>query len=197
MNTITRANITTFTGRVLDLMNPQEDAINIVDIAHHLSQVCRWAGATNQFYSVAQHSVFVSFIVPEYLQQWALMHDAAEAYIGDITRPLKNLIPAVRPIEARIMRVIANKYQLAWPEPPQLCEYDDQAIRFEAETVMRQHSGIFAGRGKDEVQIQSLLPHQKNRVPRALFGAMTPNASKTMFGIRFQELFPEQDNLFL
>lgn len=191
MTSITRAIITTFSGIEFDLLNPTPNMIDVVDIAHHLSQVCRWAGAPTCFWSVAQHSVMVSMIVPEELQLWGLLHDAAEAYIGDITRPLKNLLPEIREIETRIMRVIANRFNLEWPEPSALSTYDDQCIRYEAETIMRWHGGQFAGRGKDFTHIDAMTPEQLRRLPAHILRPMNPNSAEVLFALRFQELFPD------
>lgn len=92
----------TFTGQCVDLLNPDPDTINITDIAWSLSHICRYNGHTNRFYSVAQHSVLVSQWLQEQplpditplgrkmLYWFALMHDAAEAYIGDSVTLIKN-----------------------------------------------------------------------------------------------------------
>lgn len=90
--------------------------IHLNDIARSLSHICRFTGHCESFYSVAQHSVHCSEIVPPEFALEALMHDAAEAYIGDISRPLKELFKRetgclVR-VEANIMRRIARKFDL-------------------------------------------------------------------------------------
>ncbi len=81
--------IEVFSGEKFHLLSPWDSVVDVVDIAHSLSQLCRFAGHTSQFYSVAEHSVRVSDIVPQEQKMAALFHDAAEAYIGDISRPLK------------------------------------------------------------------------------------------------------------
>ena len=96
--------IQTFTGRAFDLSNPQPEQVCIEDIAHALANCCRYAGHSRWHYSVAQHSLLVAEIVaatdPE-LALTALLHDAAEAYIGDWSSPLKALMRhAVRDQEA-------------------------------------------------------------------------------------------------
>ena len=80
---------TTFTGRKFHFTNPQPEEISIVDIAHHLSLLCRFTGACNRFYSVCEHSIRVAALLPENCQLAGLLHDAAEAYINDISRPVK------------------------------------------------------------------------------------------------------------
>jgi len=80
---------TTFTGKKFYPFSPRIEDIDIVDIAHALSLVCRFGGHLPEHYSVAQHSVLVSYLVPTELSLEGLIHDAAEAYIGDIIRPIK------------------------------------------------------------------------------------------------------------
>jgi hypothetical protein len=81
--------IQTFTGKRFDLLNPQPEMVCTEDIAHHLSLLNRFTGATRFPYSVAQHSVLMSHIVPPELAKAALLHDAHEAYVGDVSAPLK------------------------------------------------------------------------------------------------------------
>lgn len=105
--------IETFSGKMLDYENPTEDMIDIVDIAHALSQICRFTGHCKQHYNVAQHSYHTSFLVePEHALQ-ALLHDATEAYIGDLNSPLKSLVAGYREIEERVWSVIARKFGVA------------------------------------------------------------------------------------
>jgi uncharacterized protein len=181
--------ITTFSGMHFDLAEPTPEMVTIVDIAHHLSQVCRWAGATKKFYSVAQHSVFLSYIVPDHLQRWALVHDAAEAYIGDVTRPLKNMIPEIRAIEFRIMRAICTHFHLSFPEPHDLLLYDDQCIRYEAETFLQKHDGNLTSRIYHRSDFKELTEHQRQQLPDSILRPMNPDAAELVFALRFHEIF--------
>jgi hypothetical protein len=81
--------IQTYTGKAFDLLDPTPDMVCIEDIAHHLALINRFTGATREPYSVAQHSVLCSRIVPHHLALTALLHDAAEAYCTDVSRPMK------------------------------------------------------------------------------------------------------------
>ena len=77
----------TASGRAFDLANPRPEDVDFHDIAHALSQMCRFAGHTKTFYSVAEHCVRVAQIMPQY-GVYGLLHDAHEAYVGDITTPV-------------------------------------------------------------------------------------------------------------
>lgn len=80
----------TSTGVSFYPLDPRVEEINITDIAHGLSHVCRYGGHCRRFYSVAEHAVLVSLMVPERFAMEALLHDSSEAYIGDMIRPIKH-----------------------------------------------------------------------------------------------------------
>ncbi len=102
-------------GALFDLTDPDGSDFTLQDIAHGLGQVCRFAGQTNRFYSVAEHCRHVARLVPVEHARAALLHDASEAFIGDVTRPLKALLPDYREIEARVEGAIAERF-LSWDE---------------------------------------------------------------------------------
>lgn len=104
--------IRTFTGQHIDYLNVKAEQINIEDIAVSLSNICRFAGHLPEFYSVAQHSVLCSQIVPAEFALEALLHDATEAYCQDIPAPLKRLLPDYREIEGKLDIVIRGKFNL-------------------------------------------------------------------------------------
>lgn len=81
--------ILTRSGLKFDLARPTADMVDAADIAHSLSMQCRFNGHTNRYYSVAQHCYLVADLVPAEHQLAALLHDATEAYVGDMVRPLK------------------------------------------------------------------------------------------------------------
>ncbi len=109
-----RAWIYTNSGNMFDLSDPTPEMIKIEDIAHALSHICRYTGHVKEFYSVALHSLIVSEIVPAEFALEGLLHDAAEAYLNDISAPLKTLLPDYRDIETRVESVIAKKFQLRY-----------------------------------------------------------------------------------
>ena len=102
----------TFTGRRFYPLDPRPDEIDPVDLAHALSLLCRYGGHVDRFYSVAEHCVLMSqSVAPEYAL-WALLHDATEAYVGDMVRPLKLQMPEYRAVEDRVELAIASHFRI-------------------------------------------------------------------------------------
>lgn len=108
-------NLTTFTGKSIYLQNIKPEDIDIVDIAHALSNICRFGGHAKTFYSVAQHSLRVASIVPDTYKLGALLHDATEAYVGDMVRPLKILLEEYHEYENKVAYAIARAFDLLRP----------------------------------------------------------------------------------
>lgn len=131
--------IETYIGRKLHFRKPKPEEISIYDIAHHLSLICRFTGACSQFYSVAEHSVRVAIIVPEKHRLAALLHDAAEAYIGDISRPVK-YTHKLEKTEKLLTDVIDKKYGID-SRVPIIKEADDILIATEARDLMPNIAG--------------------------------------------------------
>lgn len=107
-------------GNAFDPATGLIDKIDIQDIAHALSNLCRYAGHCRRFYSVAEHSVLTYRIAkkrwPDDLDaQWAaLLHDATEAYVGDVPTPLKVLLPDFSTIEDTLAEEIAQEFEFEW-----------------------------------------------------------------------------------
>lgn len=102
--------VSTYLGNRFFITRPHIDDVALEDIAHGLAYQCRFNGQTSAFYSVAQHSLMVMALVPESERLPALLHDAAEAYLGDMVKPLKNLFPEFSAIEARVMEIIGHRF---------------------------------------------------------------------------------------
>lgn len=160
--------ILTYTGRLLDPFALSADDIDIRDLAHHLAHTCRFGGGTSVFYSVASHSIAVAAravnlvrvdvdllascdIASEYealrlTGAYALLHDAGEAYIGDMRRPIKMRpeFQSVRDAEARALIAIHSAFNLSIAMPPfiaiALQEADDYEMRREARWLMPPHT---------------------------------------------------------
>ena len=103
--------ITLVSGRLFDFLDPHGSDFTIEDIAHGLAHICRYAGQCRDFFSVAEHSIIVSDTVTEFAYE-ALLHDAAEAFIGDVTRPLKQLLPEFKRIEANVQDAIMKRFDM-------------------------------------------------------------------------------------
>ena len=138
--------INTSSGKIIDLKNPTPDMIDIKGIATSLSNICRFGGHVNRFYSVAQHSVLVCYLMKETDGNYALealMHDASEAYLGDVVKPLKVMLGNVyKSLENGFCNVISEKYNLQQsPEVETLIKkYDREALELEHEAFQKGNS---------------------------------------------------------
>jgi|GEM_PF-1718398 hypothetical protein len=128
--------INTSTGRQIELLNPQPEQIDIEDIASTLSKICRFGARIKPFYTVAQHSILVAAMCEENKnnQFGGLLHDATETYLGDVAKPLKDLLGfSFKRMEERFDKVIFEKYGVLpicvkrakqWDRDLMLCEFD-------------------------------------------------------------------------
>jgi|SRR6187549_2503943 len=124
--------ILTHSGKKVDPFNPNPNDIVISDIIHALSNICRFSGHTRRFYSVAEHSIFVSQHVDEEFKLTALLHDAAEAYLLDVPTPIKQLFPAYKEAEDRMLEIIMKKFGGLWPIPEAVKQEDERMLATEA-----------------------------------------------------------------
>ena len=128
--------VTTFSGRKFHFLNPHPDEIDIEDIAHALSLTCRFGGQCKEFYSVAEHSIRVAEIVPKDYKLHALLHDASEAYLPDLPRPMKAELPEFKRMEKGIMLAIAEKYISFWGDERIIKRADNILLATEARDLM-------------------------------------------------------------
>lgn len=170
---MTPHSILTQSGLVVDLLNPSPDTIVLEDIAWSLAHQCRWTGHTDEFYSVARHSLIVASAVPPEYALCALMHDATEAYLGDVSRPLKTLLPAYADLEAAMWAVIAQKFGLPAIIPEAVHMADNEVLAWE-----RWYFMLHAGH--EPVPEPTLRPH--------FYGADSPPDTAEAFLKRFVTL---------
>jgi hypothetical protein len=128
--------IATFTGRKFWPCDPQPEDICIEDVAHALSMLCRYTGHVREFYSVAQHSYMVSQIVPLEDAKWGLLHDASEAYLNDISRPVKPALSNYRELEETLMKMVAERFGLPWPIPDSIHHADKVMLATERRDLL-------------------------------------------------------------
>jgi hypothetical protein len=126
----------TATGRQFWPMDPRPHEIFIEDIAHALSMICRFGGHCRRFYSVAEHSVLIARAAAPEHKLWALLHDAAEAYIGDTIRPLKQHLDGHREAEQKIMRAICVRFNLHLELPASIKALDLAILMDERDQAM-------------------------------------------------------------
>lgn len=129
----------TITGQPFYLLRPAMSKVRLFDIAYGLSNLCRFAGQTREFYSVAQHCVLVSELMPtRELALQGLLHDAAEAYTGDFTSPMKSLFNGYKDdIEEPIEREIFSQLGVPFPMDPAVKVADTKVLATEIRDLMR------------------------------------------------------------
>ena len=136
--------ITTVTGKHFYPLNPNPQDIDIEDIAHALSLICRANGHFRYFYSVAQHSIACAKEAIERgysleVTLGCLLHDASEAYLCDVTRPVKKHIPQYLRAEEKLQEVIWKRFigrELTDTEQQQIFEIDDHILSMEFHLLM-------------------------------------------------------------
>lgn len=128
--------IQTYSGEHVYPLHPDPKSINIIDVAHALSMLCRYNGHCKEFYSVAQHSVLVSKYVPKQYALQGLLHDASETYIADLIRPIKRYFKDYLLIEERLMEAVALGFNLLWPFPDIVKEVDRRILVTEFRDIM-------------------------------------------------------------
>lgn len=126
----------TFTGKLIDLRAFSVADVRLPDISHALACINRYAGHTTVPYSVAQHSVMVSRLCEPEHALWGLMHDASEAYLGDVARPLKVMLPEYVELERHVQQTIAKTFGLGWPIPMSVKVADNRALIAEKRALM-------------------------------------------------------------
>lgn len=127
----------THSGKKYWPRDPRVEDVCIEDIARGLSMLCRYTGQVQYFYSVAEHSILVSLMVPPELALEGLLHDASEAYCADMNRPLKHGLTDYKRFERMNEEVIRTKFRLPLTEHPLVKQADSNILRTEYKTLMR------------------------------------------------------------
>src|ERR1700676_520726 len=185
-NDAKKAYIVTFTGKQFFLLEPRLEDIDIVDIAHSLALQCRWTGHVKYHYSIAQHSYYCSFIGPEKEAFDRLMHDAPEAYIGDLNRPLKDYTEAggaYRRREAIIQRAIAERFGYSVIEPV--------SVKLADNSMLYAEKGQLLNVEFEEAENWERYDEQQGTI---IIDSWTPGEAKAMFLKRFEELYSHRLN---
>lgn len=123
--------IQTYSGGRICSLDPLINEISIVDIAHALSNNCRFTGHTIFHYSVAQHCVLCCLYAPEEFKLECLLHDASEAYLADLARPVKRVLTEYVKYERILEETLARKFKLKYPFPNLVKEIDNRMLETE------------------------------------------------------------------
>lgn len=170
----------TFTGQQFYPMSPSAEDVDPIDIAHALGLLCRYNGHIDRFYSVAEHCVLMSQAVPEEDALWALLHDATEAYVGDMIRPLKLHMPDYRAAEDRVMDAIVTRFGLRSNEMPASVKDADSRI------LLTERAALMPGKqSRLKWDVDSLVP-----LPVTI-SAWGPEEASAQYTARLAELFTE------
>lgn len=171
--------LSTYTGHCIELAKMTAADIKILDIAHALSNQCRFGGHTTKFYSVAQHSVRVALALPKDLRLAGLLHDAQEAYLIDLPRPIKQLLPDYRAMEGHVWSIIAEKYGLPEQLPDAVKRADEMALLAEFREVMtfQPPESWFPGLRPLAPACRQWSPEEAREVFLSVFTAAIPDAA--------------------
>lgn len=126
----------TYTGKAFFPENPQLDQICIEDIGWALSHQCRYGGHCLKGYYVGEHSIHVSYVVPREYALIGLLHDGHEAYVIDLPRPVKLLLPQYADLEEKIRRMVCDKFGLPQVWPKCVYEADNAVLLAEQKVIM-------------------------------------------------------------
>lgn len=171
----------TFTGVRFTPLEPQVEDIDIRDIAHSLAYQCRYAGHTRKFLSIAEHCWHLSHLVSDKNKLIALLHDATEAYVADVPRPLKPFLPNYYEIEDKVYEAIAERYGLPVLIPDEVHEADTRILLDERNQFMTKSPSPIGDGWPDHMEPFGITIH-----------GWPPSQAEDMFLRRFEELVKER-----
>jgi len=148
----------TFTGKQFWTLDPKKEEIDIKDIAHSLAFQCRFNGHCEKFYSIAQHSILVSKIVPKKFALAGLLHDASETYTGNIVRPLKTFIVNFKEIELEVEKTIFEKFNVKEIDHIEIKKADNIALVTEMRDLMKEPPEKWNEDGLFETCSEKIIP---------------------------------------
>jgi len=134
---ITGPMVELFSGCCVDLSNLDASQVSILDVAHSLAHICRFTGHSRKFYSVAEHSVIGSYQCEPEAAYDMLMHDVTEALIGDVSTPLKSLLPEYRLLERELTWRLSEQFRFHYPFSPLVRESDLRMLATEREQLLK------------------------------------------------------------
>lgn len=166
----------TYTGRPFYPLDPRPEDIYIEDIAHALGMSCRYGGHVDRFYSVAEHCVLMSQVVSPKAALCALLHDAAEAYLSDVVRPIKKQLPDYVTVENRLLNVIFERFGVDPVWPVEVVNADSRILHDERAALLKPSPQPWAG------YIEAMTPLDVK------IECWSPEQAADMYLLAFQEL---------
>lgn len=161
--------ISLLSGEQFNYNRPEESGVTLDDLASALSNICRFSGHLPQFYSVAQHLVNTSRIVPHEFAFDALMHDTSEAFTNDLPTPLKWALPIFKELEVKIESAMAKKFGFNYPYAPEIKKADTEMLILEKlyvkmdNRVWPHYEGIVVDHLVDLVDLKGWQPCRAKR----------------------------------
>jgi len=198
----TKQSIATFSGKFIEPLNPKWEDLDVIDIAHGLSNICRYGGQSSEFYSVAQHSVYVSYNCGEDALN-GLLHDGSEAYLGDVPRPIKHTpqYSFYRDVEEVLQTMIFQKFgedgEYTWTTGGMCsCDYETKAVKnADNQVLLVEQQHLFAKPfGREGLKLAWSDMKYQNAPLLDCFKPWTPRIAEQRFMDRFREL-TENHNL--
>jgi hypothetical protein len=185
--------MTLYSGRDVDIFNLKLEDIDIEDIAHALSNLCRYGGHGIFHYSVALHSVLCSLEEGTKKEQLAfLLHDASEAFVNDLVRPIKHRpeFEHYRLEEDKIQALIFEKFGLKFPFSQRVHDVDNQILRMEMPAIIINEMEIAAFSSEKEVSLREAKRMlRKKKLDECVIPQISPLEAEQLFLDRFYELY--------